>query len=267
MAISIKPLTRDWIQFLKNNQIVSLKSDPKTGRLNYSRPVTSSDLIKFLLVKTDHSERDIKSAIRSVKNNGTGEPGNDLAVPGQSSERGVSDWMHYGMSPGVRPNAGSDELTHEPNKLGNNPSQPDEPSPAPGKPTNKLKYDPNSVSDVDFREVPNEPNSPKGLPAPEKEEPTRKPRFKYRNKNIKEDIRDKQGEELSEKEIEAIFRKLATDAAGAADAEKAKKDAETPSDAEVQAKRDEDFRKMKRLIRDVMTDSQRKSLWRMLNEA
>jgi hypothetical protein len=257
MPVSIKPLTRDWIQYLKNNKIVALQSDPTSGRLNYQRPTTSSDLIEFLLAKTDYSERDIKAAIRAVK----GKPGSELALPWQSSERGISNWMYYGMSPGKRQEYNGEEepqigngqkrLGNTPPRLGNNSA------PAP-KPSNKLKYDPDSVSDVDYREVPNDPpQGPKGLPAP------KKPHFKGYKPKLKEDIRDKRGEELSEKDVEAIFKQLVT---GAADAEAEKKAASTPSPDDLRSKKEEDLRKMKRLIRDVMTETQRKTLWRMLNE-
>ncbi len=265
MAISVKPLTREWIQYLKNNRIVSLQSDPKSGRLNYQREVTDRDVIEFLLAKTDYSEKEIKSTIRAVKG-GSG-AGNELSVPGQSTERGVSDWMHSGTSPidgDPREFDNYDEqpaLGNDPRKLGNAP--------------NKLKPDPDSVTDVDFRDVPDEPESPRGLPGPkQKEDPKAKPRFRNLKPKIKEDIRDKTGNEISEKEVEAVFRQLATGAAAASDkekqdaeaAEKEKQAANTPTSAALQAKREEDLRKMKRLIRDVMTDSQRKSLWRMLNE-
>ncbi len=175
------------------------------------------------------------------------------------------------MSPGKRQEYNPEEqpqLTNDPKKLGHEPAKS-------GNTTNKLKYDSDTVSDVDFREVPNEPTAPKGLPAPTPEEdPKKKPRFRGLKTKLKEDIRDKSGDELSEKEVEAIFKQLATGAIdasnkekqAASDAEKEKQAAATPSSAEMQAKREEDLRKMKRLIRDVMTDSQRKSLWRMLNE-
>lgn len=269
MPVSIKPLTRDWIQYLKNNKIVALQSDPTSGRLNYQRPTTSSDLIEFLLAKTDYSERDIKAAIRAVKGGPSSEPGGELAIPWQSSERGVSNWMYYGMSPGERQEYNGEEepqigngqkrLGNKPPKLGNNSA------PAP-KPSNKLKYDPDSVSDVDYREVPNDPpQGPKGLPAP------KKPHFKGYKPKLKEDIRDKRGEELSEKDVEAIFKQLVADASNkekqaVADAEAEKKAASTPSTDDLRAKKEEDLRKMKRLIRDVMTETQRKTLWRMLNE-
>lgn len=62
MPVDSKQLTREWIRFLKNNQIaVSSKDTP--GRLDYKRKVSSEDLSRFLEVKTDFSEEDISNAI------------------------------------------------------------------------------------------------------------------------------------------------------------------------------------------------------------
>src|SRR5271165_5581126 len=41
-------LVKDWIQYLKNNKIVALQSDPESGRLKYIRQPTSQDLERFL---------------------------------------------------------------------------------------------------------------------------------------------------------------------------------------------------------------------------
>ncbi len=264
MVASVKSLTKEWIQYLKSNKIVSLQSDPKSGLLKYQREVTSDDLIEFLLVKTDYSEEEIESTIRAVKGGAGAAAGRELAAPDQSSERGVSDWMQNGTSPidgDPREFDNYDEqpaLTNEPRKIGHSPG--------------KLKHDPDSVSDVDFREVPNKPESPRSLPSPKpKEDEKRKPRFRNLKPKLKEDIRDDAGEKISERDVEAIFTKLAKGAADketqdAEAANKEKKATNTTSGAEMQAKKEDDLRKMKRLIRDIMTDSQRKSLWRMLNE-
>ena len=59
-------LIKDWIQYLKNNQIAAMQSDPKTGQLKYKRPVTSDDLFKFLNGIGKFDEDQIKHAIESV---------------------------------------------------------------------------------------------------------------------------------------------------------------------------------------------------------
>ena len=59
-------LKRDWISFLKNNQIVNFQSEKSTGNLIYKRNVTPDDLSRFLRLKTDFSEDIINSAIQDV---------------------------------------------------------------------------------------------------------------------------------------------------------------------------------------------------------
>ena len=91
----------------------------------------------------------------------------------------------------------------------------------------------------------------------------RKPRFKYsyKRKGLKEDFYDRQGSELGEKEIKEIFKILLEPTSQQeTPAEK------QPSDDEVVARKQEDLRKIKRMIRDTFTPQQRKSLWRLLNE-
>lgn len=60
------PLVRDWIQYLKNNQIASSKSNPETGKLNYKRSPTTEDLKKFLSISGTFSDEQISNAIDTV---------------------------------------------------------------------------------------------------------------------------------------------------------------------------------------------------------
>lgn len=256
MAADTKALTKDWIQYLKNNKIVELKSDPETGKLQYNRPVTSDDVFNFLDVKTNYSPEDISNALHMVlTRKAVGKQSPKLQQPGPKEPgRDLSTWMYYGMRPGEHPTKRLDT----------------EPSDTPrlqGQEKGKLRYDPDSVSDIDFKEIP--PEDPRRLSAPTPNEPERKPKFKLRK--VKEDITDEAGYELDEKDVEMIFNMLASGAASKADQEKKsaskpKKDKEETSPEEQQAKKEEDLRKLKRIIRDVMTDSQRKSLWRMLKD-
>lgn len=66
MAIDVKQLTKQWIEFLKRNQIVDLNSDPKTGDLRYRKKVMSSDLDRFLRIATDLDDQVISDAIHMV---------------------------------------------------------------------------------------------------------------------------------------------------------------------------------------------------------
>jgi hypothetical protein len=104
MAIDTKTLTKWWIQYLKNNKIVDLKSD-EAGKLNYQRPVTSDDLSNFLEVKTEFSPEEISNAMHMVlARNAIGKQAPKLDAPkpkGPGSE--LSTWMYYGMRPGEHP--------------------------------------------------------------------------------------------------------------------------------------------------------------------
>lgn len=255
-----KALTKAWIQYLKGNKIVQIKSD-ESGKLNYNRPVTVDDVVNFLDVKTEYSMDDIMNAVHmALAKNAIGKQNPKLNAPGPKQPgTDLSTWMYYGMRPGEHPTkrVGADDIEDAPQLT--------------GKETNKLRYDPDSISDIDYRDIP--PEEPKRLGAPQKpEEPKRKPHFRLRK--VKEDIEDNPGDELGEQDVEMIFNMLASGAASKADSEKkaasaakTKKDkAAEVSPEELQAKKEDDMRKMKRLIRDVMTDSQRKSLWRMLKD-
>jgi hypothetical protein len=63
MALNLTELTRQWIQHLKNNQIVKGQSDPKTGRLSYNKNPTTQDLIRFLDIKTDFDEEAVRAQL------------------------------------------------------------------------------------------------------------------------------------------------------------------------------------------------------------
>lgn len=64
--MATEQIIKKWIQYLKNNQIAALKSDPKTGQLQYRRPVTIQDLESFLELNSNFSREVITKAIRSV---------------------------------------------------------------------------------------------------------------------------------------------------------------------------------------------------------
>src|ERR1700679_2198321 len=59
-------LIRDWIQFLKNNQIVSMNSDTATGLLKYKKPVTAALVQQFLSTKSDFDPQQISDVIKQV---------------------------------------------------------------------------------------------------------------------------------------------------------------------------------------------------------
>lgn len=248
MAINLTTLTREWIQYLKNNQIASTQSDPKTGKLKYQRKPNVQELIRFLELKTDFDDADVRNAIKTVLSskgtstadkpttpalNAPEKPGTPSLAGPQSKD--VSTWTHDEMTPGDRPER-------------RNPLD----APAKGK-----KYSNDDAEDATYRDV--KPGEPPRLTR-------KKPRYKHRGDGqeptrLSEDFYDRQGVELDENDIKQIFRILLSPKA-----EPEEPAPEGPSPEEVTAKQQEDLRKIKRLIRDTMTPQQRKALWRALNE-
>jgi hypothetical protein len=298
----LKEITQDWIKFLKNNQIANLQSNPNSGRLSYRRNPNVGDLLKFLTNRDEFDETDINRAIRSVissrpekeaptsalstwhhteikpgqrnpqlgdtdQNNTTDQKkySNDDAEDIDTRDK-LSTWKNTDITPGERlPKNQIDNKTSD-------------------NTTSQKKYSNNDVEDVDFRDaekelkrIPQSPDKPASRkpitrhkrkekkvspvqPSPT-DEPPRKPRFKLRTKKINEDFYDHLGEELSEKEVKQVFNILL---APKPPKEKPKKEELTPE--EQLLKKQEDMRRIKYLIRDVMTPAQRKTLWRILNE-
>lgn len=278
----LKDLTQDWIKYLKNNQIANLQSNPTTGRLSYRRQPTVGDLVKYLTSRNEFDEDEINRSIRTVIS----------ARPEKVEPKGeLSTWHQTELRPGEpRPKnqlPSSSEprstertlATHTGNKSQEEPQQ------------TQKKYSNDEVEDVDFRDVERElkqipskqpgiehkpaeqpkkktrkkrqPNTqPQGQEPPSQpEQPKYKPRFKLRTKKVNEDFYDHSGTELTEKEIKQVFNILL---APKPTKEKPKKGELTPEEKEL--KKQEDMRKLRYLVRDVMTPAQRKTLWRILNE-
>lgn len=249
MATNITSLTREWIQFLKNNQIASSNSDPKTGKLKYNRKPNVQELIRFLDLKTDFDEDDVRKAIKTVMSQKGGSAGNPdepkaiagpeqpqspetPALTGPKSDK-LSTWQHSETTPGERQSYA-------------------EPIDQPAKPK---KYSNDDAEDAEFRDV---PGTPPALAH------KRRPRFKYRNtkEGLNEDFYDRQGAELDEADIKEIFRILLSPKS---EPEEPAGEQE-PSAEEQIAKKQEYMRKLKQMIREVMTPQQRKALWRALGE-
>lgn len=252
-------LTKDWIQYLKNNQIVDTKSDPNTGKLSYRRAVTANDLHEFLELKTDYSPEEISNAIHMVlskKAIGQQNPKiqNNPSAGNQnntSSSRDLSTWHHTEMRPGAFP----------PRKMPSNTKSLsyDQPPPRPEGPR-QLGHDKNlGATDIEYRDIPDE------------EQPKKK---WWQRKGVKEDITDDQGYELDEKDVESVFTILsgssqngqaASQGTGGSANSVQQGQAAAPQKAPRDAVRD--LNKIKRLIRDKMSDGQRKAFWRALNDA
>jgi len=235
MATNITSLTRQWIEFLKINKIVDRQSDPKTGRLKYNRNPNVQELIRFVVRLTDFDEEDVRAAIKAVvgsKNQDTGKP-KALGGPEQSN------------TPALGAPKSSNISTQEPA--------------TPATPAAK-KYSNDNAEDIPFKEPRQEPAQPPALTQ------KKKPRFKYKGpgqdpERLREAFYDRQGAELNEDDIKQIFKILLTPKA-----EPEEPAPEEPSPEEVVGQKQEYMRKLKQMVREVMTPSQRKALWRALAE-
>lgn len=205
-------LTKGWIQYLKNNQIVAMQSEPSTGKLKYNRKVTADDVKHFLQNNTQFDKAAIDKALASIK------PTANLPATQQSNQ----------------PAAGAPDQPQQSNQ----PRQPQQPP--------KKQYDNSDAEDVEPRYGPRPT-----LPAP------RRPTLPAPRRAVREAFVDDEGPGLSEDDIEGIFDMLSAAAAEKPEGE------ETPPAA---PNRREEINKLKRVIRDQMTEAQRRSLWAALND-
>jgi hypothetical protein len=244
-------LTRNWIQYLKNNRIAALQSDPKSGKLNYKRKVTADDVRDYLYNTTEFDKKDIDRAIRSVSKKGAEQPGQETPaganVPAVQGQQGGE--LDTGMSPG----------NPAPRLPGPQPTQPT-------RPPSKYAATNQDATDVEPRYGPR-----KQLGQPEEEPPKEKPRYKSigtkdgkpRLKFVREDFNDNPGPELSEKDVETIFKTLSNAGPDSgSDKEVAQKSQIDPQEVKAQ-----EIDKLKKVIAKTMTPEQRKQLWDALKGA
>jgi hypothetical protein len=243
MTVMAANLTKDWIQYLKNNQIAALQSDPKSGKLNYRRPVLTSDVVNFLQVKTDYDDDKINSAIEKVLGQGTsGEVAVQSATkpqdaaPGQPPQpaqpatkkydtSGATDVTpRYGKQPAISPPAPPEPAQ---------PTQPTQPTRSGGKIKGQVSQSPGAIRKRQARA--------------------------NRKAALREDFKDEPGEQLSEKQVGMIFNLLGSET----DQPKAEQSARV----DPQQVRIEEVNKLKRFIRDTLSEQQRMSLWRALQNA
>lgn len=312
MASVNKQLIKGWIQYLKNNQIAGMQSNPRTGALDYKRQPTLTDLTTYL--RKDYEEDEILDAVQQVLGaEQDSEQGGELATQGT---RDPSTWHQSEVTPADP----QDQIGHTPQqapkkkkfntddaedakysqrgvvpfKNGNEvrpysnvPSTWHQNEITPGQEQDRIggqdqishtqqwkarpkKFNTDNAQDADVKQRNGIENDPKALPS------KRKPRFKYRYKKgqLKEAIRDFQGKNLSEKEIQAIFKVLANKkpAAQPSNASVQNKTQRVQADSNSQASYDNEqdnqarVRELKRIIRDQMTDQQRAALYRALTD-
>lgn len=255
MAYDTKALTRQWITFLKNKQIASSQSDPKTGKLNYKRSPTADDLAKFLQLKTDFDDQVIGTAIRDALAN---RPANKAGTPAEKQPEQTPP----AAEPATEP-AGKGGLSQTPDAIRKREqraaaSQAGKAgASAFGQMASQLSKggEPAETEPTDERK----PKLHTKLKTPGTA--TQKPRVTYRG--LKEDISDISAEEIDEPTVEQIFNSLAFHAPDD-EGEAPPEEPEDQVDPAVQ--KQEEMKKIKRLVRDSMAEPQIKSLWRELKD-
>lgn len=267
MVYDKKALTKLWITYLKNNQIVSTKSDPQTGKLNYKRNPTADDVAQFLKLKTNFDDQVISTAIRdALENKPPSKSGNKIP-----SKSGLSTASDKSTPPKETTAATRDAETtdsSEPKGLSQTPgairkreqraaaSQASKAGAAAfGQIASQLTKN-NEFSTDDESEQDSTEKRPKLHTKPKTPgTATTKPRLQYRG--LREDIADIAGEEVDEPTVEQIFNSLAFHAS----------DEEEPEpEVSPEEQRNIELKKIKRLVRDSMSDQQIRSLWRALKD-
>lgn len=241
-----KSLTRDWITYLKNNQIVELQSDPKTGKLTYKRPVTVADLRAFLDSRDDINDEVADQAITSV------------ATPREPGERAFGQMANHLSGSNSAPSSTGGTTSQTPTGKVHtaNPNNPNkQQAPGSGWPSG-----PAPTAPVANTQAPAPAPKPRGGKVSGQVSQTPNA-IRKRNaraaKRINEELEDEDNTEISERDVEGVFNQLVNAVAEPV--------AQDPV-SNLQGK-EEELRKLKRLIRDQMNDQQRQSLWRALNNA
>ena len=215
-------LIAKWIQFLKNNRIVSQKSDPTTGKLKYNRKPTTDDLTKFLKNFTRYSDEQISDALQTVSVIKVREPSaQNIDVPS---------------------------------------TQDNAPQPDPSQTNADTKK-----SDLTNKELSDNPESIKRREQRERANQKKKSSidsFNQMTKALSEEL-SVPTRELSEYDIERIFKILSSNQISDPLDDTDDKVEELPAEE----KKRTELNKIKRVIRDKMTDAQQKALWRLLHNA
>lgn len=252
MASDAKTLTKEWIIFLKNNQIAAQQSDPKTGKLTYKKQPTAADLERFLNLKSDFDEQVIATAIRDALENRPANKSGTAPPPDKTQPTSPQPTQPTTAQPDTEnPLAASDEVIDRNNAEWRKNNNIDAMS--------REWYD---SLDSTRPEEPKEPEERKPKLHTKLKTPgtaTQKPRVSYRG--LKEDISDIAAEEIDEPTVEQIFNSLAFHAPDEDEPEDDNSSA-TPDPA---AQQDE-IKQIKRVVRDTMSDAQIKSLWRELTD-
>lgn len=271
-------ILREWIRYLKNNQIVHLESDPKTNKLRYKRPVRVEDLFYFIEKSSDFADEQIASAIQSVigRKGPTSTSDNQQRLPGprQPAGKQTSPEKSQQRLPGPRRSGEKGQLSTTRVNGGSN-SNPGTRSLHQQNPAwlpntnNQQKQSSNDVTDIEYKDVTADRKKlHTKLKTPGT--PGTKPRYSY--KGLREDIRDLQGVELSEDDVEKIFSLLIKSQSAASFDDTTNSSSHNNSsqgqdeDHADEVSNDEEIQKIKSIIDKTMTPEYRKMLWELLNK-
>jgi len=264
-------LIKDWIQYLKNNQIVNLESDPTTGKLSYKRPVTTKDLRAFLNGTGNFDDAAVDKAINSL--NTTAAPSAPAAPAAPAAPKTPEERRKEELAKATK--IARDKMVPKP------PPRAVNPPPSPPRQGSAQAADLKAARAAQSakaakshtggkvagagpsqtRNAINKRNRRSRLAGrPETNESIYA--MLYVGSVLEEDIADNNIKKISEPEVETVFDMLSSPSAPSPSEEDG---VETPE--KQLADKEDAIRKLKRLIRDKMSDQQRISLWRALNHA
>jgi hypothetical protein len=245
-------LTKDWIQYLKNNRIVAMQSDPKTGLLNYKRPATTADLKKFLSSTGQFDDEAIEKAIASISGEQQPQQPQPQKKPGDRKvsmrSRGAKAFKNMAKQLGESQQPSFKQIYEEISDLGSVGAK----RAATHQKQDVARNYGASVKGGDY--------SDKIKKEPEQKKPEQPPQD-----NI---FKDEKGTEIHEKDVEKVFSMLGKGKQpGLAGDKQGVEQGQRKEDPEKeQAKKIEEMNKIKHIIRDTMTPQQRKSLYRALSD-
>jgi len=243
-------LTREWIQFLKNNQIVSSQAD-ESGKLKYNRQPNVGELYHFLElmgVKKGLIANAISQVVKQIP------PEQPTAQAPAKSPTQASSFSNQTGAPqaGVVPTTG----TTMPANVGSTPARPDTSGYSNvSKQMNKMATKAPGVRQQGGGKQPGKLSDDPRAVARRQATAAKK-----KNVPVTEAFKDTQGMGLSEKQVEAIF-KLVMQAKkqGTATQPGATSTQGSPDDKKILA-----VNKVKRFIRDELDPGEVKALWRAL---
>lgn len=256
MDINTKTLTKEWIDYLRNNQIITHQSDP-SGQLEYKKKITTDIISRFCKLKTDFDEQVINDAIQKVISKKTGiaqEP--DQEQSREKSASGAFGQMSQHLGTQTQPPTPTNEAT-------------------------TLSQSPDAIRKREQRARAAQSSNAFGQMSQQlggdTQQPTTNPKAKpganafsqmsqqlgNANKSLPKTV------EFNEKDIELLFNILtaSSPAAKPSAPSPAADNNSPPQQPDTEEDKQNKIKRLKRLVRNEMTPQQRKSLWNALNES